>query len=180
MSQPEIETTSSRIAYQNRWMRVREDRIVRADGAAGLYGVVEKPDFVVVAAIEAGQIHLVEQYRYPVGGRYWEMPQGAREGAQIDPLTLAHAELAEETGLRATAMRHAGRLFLAYGLSSQAYDVFLATGLTPGPRALDPEEVGLITRPFALAEFEGMLRDGLIRDASTVAAYGLLRLKGLL
>jgi hypothetical protein len=29
----EIETTESRIVYGNRWMRVREDQIERANGA---------------------------------------------------------------------------------------------------------------------------------------------------
>ena len=41
MAGHEITTTSSRIAYENRWMRVREDRIAYADGTPGLYGVVE-------------------------------------------------------------------------------------------------------------------------------------------
>lgn len=35
---------SSRTAYQNRWMAVREDHIIRPDGSPGIYGVVEKPD----------------------------------------------------------------------------------------------------------------------------------------
>ena len=117
MSQEEIATRSSRIAYQTRWMTVREDQIERADGQQGLYSVVEKSDFVVVAAVQDGMIHLVEQYRYPVGQRFWEMPQGSWEGRQIDPLELARAELREETGLLAAEMRHAGRLYLAYGFS---------------------------------------------------------------
>lgn len=181
MSQEEIETSASRIAYQTRWMTVREDRIVRrADGQPGLYSVVEKSDFVVVAAVQDGMIHLVEQYRYPVGRRFWEMPQGSWEGRQVDPLELARAELREETGLVAAEMRHAGRLYLAYGFSSQAYDVFLATGLVQGETELDAEEVGLISRPFPLAELEAMICNGTIMDASTVAALGLLRLKGML
>jgi hypothetical protein len=43
-----IETTSTRLVYENRWMRVREDTIRRRDGSIGIYGVVEKPDFVVI------------------------------------------------------------------------------------------------------------------------------------
>src|ERR1700736_5982121 len=73
-----IETTSTRFVYENRWMRVREDAIRRRDGSEGIYGVVEKPDFVVIVPVEEdGGVHLVEQYRYPVRGRYWELPQGA-------------------------------------------------------------------------------------------------------
>ena len=61
-----IETTSTRLVYENQWMRVREDTIRRRDGSIGIYGVVEKPDFVVIVPVEDdGRLHLVEQYRYP-------------------------------------------------------------------------------------------------------------------
>ena len=48
----EIQTLDSKVVYQNRWMTVREDTIGRDDGYRGIYGVVDKPDFVVVIAIE--------------------------------------------------------------------------------------------------------------------------------
>src|SRR4051812_39223187 len=97
----DIQTTDSRIVYQNRWMRVREDTLRYRDGSPGLYGVVEKPNFVVIAAVEPdGHIHLVEQYRYPIGARCWELPQGAWElKPDADPLEVARGELREETGL---------------------------------------------------------------------------------
>jgi hypothetical protein len=84
-----IETTSTRFVYENRWMRVREDMIRRRDGSTGIYGVVEKPDFVVIVPVEDdGRVHLVEQYRYPVKGRYWEFPQGSWEREPgVDPTT---------------------------------------------------------------------------------------------
>ena len=84
-----IETTSTRFVYENRWMRVREDTIRRRDGSTGIYGVVEKSDFVVIVPVEDdGQVHLVEQYRYPVKGRYWEFPQGSWEREPgVDPIT---------------------------------------------------------------------------------------------
>ena len=180
MSKPEIETTASRVVYRNPWMTLREDEIVRADGAAGIYGVVEKTDYAVIVPYDQGEITLVEQFRYPVGARFWEVPQGSWEGQDVDPLTLARAELREETGLQAASMTHVGRLFQGYGYSTQAYDVFLASGLTLGERQLDAEEAGLIARAFALDTVLAMIVDGTIRDASTVAALGLLRIKGLL
>ena len=36
----EIVTVSSRIAYENKWLRLREDIVRRPDGSDGLYGVV--------------------------------------------------------------------------------------------------------------------------------------------
>ncbi len=60
-------------------MKVREDNILRRDGSAGIYGIVEKPDFALIVPMHDGMIHLVEQYRYPVKGRFWEFPQGSWE-----------------------------------------------------------------------------------------------------
>jgi len=180
VSKPEIETIGTAVVYKNRWMTLREDTIVRADGSTGLYSVVEKPDFAVIAAVSNGELYLVEQYRYPVQARFWELPQGSWEQQTVDPQVLAKAELREETGLIAGSMLHAGRLFLAYGYSSQAYDLFLATELSQGETQLDAEELGLVAKPFKLQLVEDMIRDGTIKDATTVAAFGLLKLKGLL
>jgi 8-oxo-dGTP pyrophosphatase MutT (NUDIX family) len=177
----DIETLGTRIVYENRWMRVREDAIRRRDGSEGIYGVIEKPDFAVIVALEEyGGIHLVQQYRYPVGARYWEFPQGSWEQKPgADPTEVARGELREETGLIAANMVHAGHLFEAYGYSNQGYHVYLATGLRRSEMALDHEEQDLISRAFPPPELERMIRDGEIKDATTVAAFGLLRLKNM-
>ena len=180
MSEKEIETLSSRLVYENRWMRVREDAIRRNDGSTGIYGVVEKSDFAVIIPLQEGSIFLVEQYRYPVGDRYWELPQGSWEGREIGAEELAKAELKEETGLVAGKMARLGELFEAYGYSSQKFHVFLATGLEQGEGEPETEEQGLIARSFPVPEVESMILDGRIVDCATVAAIGLLKLKGLL
>ena len=178
----EITALETRVVYQNRWMRVREDVIRRQDGSQGIYGVVEKPNFVVVVPIGAdGLLHLVEQYRYPVAGRYWEFPQGAWEQQpDADPLEVARGELREETGLLAEEMTYVGHLFQGYGYATQGCRIFLARRLRRTTVELDPEEQGLITRDFPLPEVVQMIEDGQIKDAMTIAALGLLRLKGLL
>ncbi len=180
MAGHEITTTSSRVAYENRWMRVREDRIAYADGTPGLYGVVEKRDFVLIAARDGDRVHLVEQYRYPIRQRQWEFPQGLMEAGETDHSACARRELREETGLAAASLAEAGELVLAAGFCTQLFRVFLATGLSPAPGVRDPEEQGMTTRAFALPEFEAMLRDGTMRDGVSVAAFGLLRARGML
>ncbi len=178
---PEIATLATRIVYANRWMTVREDAIRRQDGSNGIYGVVEKPNFVVVVPLEDdGSVHLVEQYRYPVKQRFWEFPQGAWEQRpDADPMEVARGELREETGLDAGEMTHAGHLFQGYGFSTQGCHVYLARCLSRVAANLDHEEQGLITRQFPAAAFAEMVRGGGIRDAMTIAALGLLQAKGL-
>jgi ADP-ribose pyrophosphatase len=158
-------------------MRVREDTIERGDGSKGLYGVVEKKDFAVIVALEGRSVFLVEQFRYPVGERFWEFPQGSWEDSEVDPADLARAELEEETGFAAGTMTWMGHLYVAYGYSSQGYDIFLATELKKGKVHLDPEEQGLIARKFDVDELERMILDQRIKDATTVAVCGFLKLK---
>ena len=177
----EIKTLSSKIVYENKWMRVREDKIQRASGAEGIFGVIEKPDFVVIIPIAGGHIHLVEQYRYPVQQRYWELPQGSWENKpNADPAAIAAGELREETGLLAGKMQYVGHQYLAYGYSNQGYHIYLATELQQLGNALDQEEEGLITKSFTLELFEAMIIAGEIKDATSVNAYNLARLKGFI
>lgn len=159
-------------------MRLREDEVVRADGTPGLYGVLSKPDFaIVIPRHDDGSFTLVEQYRYPVGERCLEFPQGADElRPGLDPLELARQELAEETGLRAASVLLLGRLHHAYGYSDQGVSIVLATGLTPGPVAREVEEQGMTVERRGRRVVEAMIRDGRIRDATSIAAYGMLQL----
>ncbi len=176
----EFQTTATREVYRNRWMRVRQDAILRPSGTAGIYGVVEKPDFALVVPWQDGRLTLVEQYRYAVSGRYWEFPQGSAPQGETEGAALAAAELREETGLVAATITHVGRLFPSYGFVTQSVDIYLATDLQQQATQLEPEEEGLVCRDFSLAEVERMVVDGTIRDAPTVAALGLLRLQGRL
>ena len=174
-------TLSSRIAYENRWTRVREDRIRRPDGSLGLYGVVERSDFVVVAPWQDGYLTLVEQYRYPVSARMWEFPMGMWEQAPgTDPAVVAAGELREETGLIAGRMIHGGAMFQGPGYCNQRGHIFLATELTQGDTAREVSEQDMVTRAFSLSEFEAMIRDGTMHEAMTIAAFGMLRVKGLI
>ena len=174
-------TLSSRIAYENRWTRIREDRIRHPDGSDGLYGVVERADFVVVVPWQDGRVTLVEQYRYPVNKRVWEFPMGMWEQAPgTDPAVLAAAELREETGLIAGLMTHAGAIFQGPGYCTQRGHIFLATDLTQGNHDREATEQDMICKSVVLGDFEAMIRDGTVREAMTISAFGLLRVKGLL
>jgi 8-oxo-dGTP pyrophosphatase MutT (NUDIX family) len=159
-------------------MTLREDVIRRPDGSKGIYAYVEKPDFALIIPIERGGFHLVEQYRYPVGHRSWEFPQGTLPNRERgDPLELARRELAEETGLRARRLYHLGNLHPAKGISSQGFAVFVAEDLEVGHPAREHEEQDMRQRWVSRTEFERMVRDGVVTDDSTLAAYLMLLLQ---
>jgi 8-oxo-dGTP pyrophosphatase MutT (NUDIX family) len=175
-----LRITASRTVYENRWMRLREDATLLPDGTPGIYAVVEKAPAAVIIPLAGDHLWLVEQYRHPVGERFWELPQGAWDDRPDAPAEeLARGELAEETGLRAGRMERLGRMFFAYGISDQRFDVWLATELTEGEQALEETEQGLKVGRFPITEVEAMIRDGAIADAATIASlslHSLLRL----
>ncbi|RLK61428.1 NUDIX domain-containing protein [Actinokineospora cianjurensis] len=172
-----MERLDSTQVYANAWMTVREDRIRRHDGSPGIYGVIDKPDYALVIPLDGERLMLVEQYRYPLGLRRWEFPQGtAPDRAVLPPGELAARELREETGLIAATMTPIGTLDVAAGMSSQRGHVYLATNLTQGPPARELEEQDMRAAWFPRATFESMIRTSDITDAQTVAAYTQLLL----
>lgn len=165
---------ATREVYRSAWLSVREDRVRFPNGSSGTYSVVDKADFVVVVPEESCGFWLVEQFRYPVGRREWEFPQGGwASGAGGSASELAAAELREETGLQAGQLTHLGRLCAAYGYSSQSYDVFVATGLTAGTPDRESTEQDMVHRWMPADEVRRMIASGHLRDAHTIAALML-------
>jgi 8-oxo-dGDP phosphatase len=172
-----IVRVASREVYRSRWITLREDQIRRPDGSLGSYGVIDRPDYALVIARDGGRFCLVEQFRYPLGLRRWEFPQGtAPDLVGLEPAALAERELREETGLRAESLVLLGLLDLAPGLSSQRGRVFLATGITEGEHEREHEEQDMRSAWFSRAEVEQMIVAGEITDAQSIAAWALFLL----
>ncbi|MGA2047916.1 MAG: NUDIX hydrolase [Terracidiphilus sp.] len=171
-----ITTLSTREVYKNHWMRLREDQILRSNGKRGIYGVVEKEDAAIILPVDNGRVWLVEQFRYTIGERALELPQGGWEMEVENPEKLARGELKEELGLEAAEMTYLGWNWIAYGFTRQKHHVFLATGLSESEKDPDPEEHDLVVRCFSVEEFEEMILSGTIRDNCTLAAWGMYML----
>jgi len=173
-----MQTLRSRIVYQNRWMTVREDNIRRPDGSEGIFGVVEKPDAAMVIPVENGRVHMVQQFKYAVGARFWEFPQGTWEQAKNYSIEdLAIGELREETGLVADELELLARIYIAYGFLTQPMHVFVATGLTQLDARPEQEEQDIVRGCFTWSEFHKMVREGQVTDSHTLAGFALLRLQ---
>lgn len=167
-------TRATRTVYENRWIRVIEDEVVRPDGETGIYGVVEMahPAAFVVALTDDDEVLLVTVDRHTVGETV-EVPAGGTDGE--DPLVAAQRELAEETGYEASDWREIGRMTALNGIARAVEHVFLATGLRPAGDAGASHETRLeegISSVGAVpwAETMRMVRDGEIDDGETVAA----------
>jgi 8-oxo-dGTP pyrophosphatase MutT (NUDIX family) len=162
-------TTASRIAYENAWIRVREDRVIRPDGLPGLYGVVEiRPSVGIVALNERDEVALVGQWRYALNRHSWEIPRGGSSPGETEMLAVAQRELAEEAGVKAAQWDVLISVDVCNGVSNDVQALFLATGLSETAMSLDPEEDIVVEwKPFS--EAVTMALDGRITEVCSVA-----------
>jgi 8-oxo-dGTP pyrophosphatase MutT (NUDIX family) len=173
-----VETLRSDRLYASPWLSVREDEVLRTDGSTGIYRVVESSDICLVIPTDGDRLHLVEQYRHPVGGRRWEFPSGSTEPpSDVDPEAVAARELREETGLVAARLTLLGTIEISPSTLDQRCRVFLATDLSQGPPQRELAEQVMLSAWFTRAEVERMIVDGAVTDAKSIAAYTLLQLE---
>lgn len=163
------QTISTRLIYENSWIRVREDQVIRPDGAPGIYGVVEYNQCVGVLPIDAdGNVQLVGQYRYPLNCYSWEIPEGACNVGEA-PIDAARRELQEELGLQAKQITFAGITHLSNSVSDEEAHLFIATELTQGTAQPEGTEK-LEHRQVPFAEALKMVLAGEITDSMSQIA----------
>ncbi len=163
-------TLSARPVYENPWIRVREDRVLRPDGAPGVYGVVEFKNRAVgvLPVDDDGSIWLVGQHRYPLNQYSWEIPEGGSPASE-SPEDTARRELKEETGLSCGEIELIATSHLSNSVCDEVAYIYRASKLTPGPS--EPEGTEQIeVRRVSWNEAWGMLQEGRITDSMSVIA----------
>ena len=179
LGEPEIKVggwqrLSSRVAYENPWIRVSHEQVKTPNGTDGIYGLVHFKGTAVgvVPVDEDGNTWLVRQSRYTLNQFTWEIPEGgAKEGEPT--LECAQRELAEEAGLKAAQWEELLRVHTFNSVTDEAGVLYLARGLSPCEQNLDPTE-DIELRKLPLREAIKMVLSGEITDALSVVA--LLRL----
>ena len=163
------QTRSSRVVYQNPWIRVDEDQVQLPDGRTTVYGVVRCGACVgVLPFLDAETVILIRQYRYVARGVYWEMPTGGvHPGESLE--AAAERELAEEIGYRASRLTPLVSYHTSKSVVDETAHLFYGEGLTPVVTPGDPTEfIEVRTLPFA--EALRMVESGEIKDSMTVIA----------
>ena len=163
-------TKSTRIPYENPWIKIEHHEVVTPGGSNGIYGLVRYKNHAIgiVPVDEEGYTYLVGQYRYALEAYSWEIPEG---GCPVgtDPLLTAQRELKEETGLVAGHWTRLLEFHLSNSVSDEWGVAYLAKGLrqeTAEPE--DTEELRL--RRIPLTEAIAMTLDGRITDALSILA----------
>ncbi|MCC5921266.1 MAG: NUDIX hydrolase [Cyclobacteriaceae bacterium] len=172
---------SERIIYENDWIGVFEDEIIKPNGEPGQYGKVHfKNTAIGIVPLDAeGYTFLVGQYRYTLNEYSWEIPMGGVPEEE-DHLAGAQRELEEETGLKARKWQKIMRIHTSNSVTDEVGYVFLAEDLHKGATNFDDTEVIHLKR-LPLRDAWQMVMDGLITDAISIAGISkACALKGIL
>jgi ADP-ribose pyrophosphatase len=160
--------TSAQI-YQDPWMDVRCDQVLRPDGSPGTFSTIRiKAGVCVIAVDSQDQIYLTREFHYAVGRVTIEGASGGIEPGETD-LQSAQRELSEELGITAkrwtklgyvdpftSALQSPTQLYLAEDLSFQA------------PQTEATEIIECVKMPFD--EAVRMVIDSQITHAPTCSA----------
>ncbi len=142
---------ASRYSFRDRWLAVRSDSCVAADGTAiDPYHIVELPDWVnVVALTPARDIVLVREYRHGTAEITLELPSGTVEPGETT-LATAQRELREETGHGGGLWHETGRNAANPARQNNHVTTFLAldVALVAAPKPEPGEVMEVLTMPL--------------------------------
>ena len=138
--------------------------------------VVRHPGAItVIGLLDDGRIVLIRNHRVAVGGVLLEFCAGKLEPGEA-PATSALRELEEETGHSAASLRPIGRFYTSPGFADELMHVFIAEGLRPVERRLEPgEEIEVVV--MEIDDIQEAIRTGAMIDGKSIAAYHLLLLE---
>lgn len=169
---------SSKIIYDNPWIKLTEHQVINPSGNDGIYGTIHFKNLAlgIIPLDDAYNTWIVGQYRFALNQYSWEIPEG---GGKHDaaPLASAKRELLEEAGIIARDWKEIMKIHISNSVSDELGIIYVAKNLkftTPQP---DEDEV-LEIKKLPFNELFEMVMEGEITDSLTVA--GVLKTKILI
>ena len=167
------EYLTSRDIYENPWMKVIQDQVIRPNKTNGIYGKVhfKNKAIGIIPLDDDLNTWLVGQYRYTLNAYSWEITTGGVPLTE-DTLDGAKRELREETGLIAKKWTKLLKIHTSNSVTDEYGYIFVAEELSQGETDWDDtEELKIMKIP--LKEAIDMVMDGRITDSLSIA--GLLK-----
>ncbi len=169
---------ASKEIYDNPWIKVIEDQVLRPNKSEGIYGKVHFKNVAIgiIPLDEKLNTWLVGQYRYTLNSYSWEIPMG---GVPLSEKVIVGAkrELKEETGLLANKWTNILKIHTSNSVTDEYGFVYLAEELTQGEMEWDEtEELQIKKMPFNSAL--EMVLNNQITDALSIA--GILKISRML
>lgn len=178
------ELVESNIKYENKYMKVREDKVIfkrynendKLEKYEKAYYVVDSGDFVVVIIMDGDKLLLVNQYRYPIKSFCNEFVAGYIEKGQ-SPEDAAKMEAKEEGGIVAKDVNVIGQIYPLVGKHSQCAHICLIDDFEESEAELEDFEkfANLTSKWVSIKEFKEMVLSGKIKDGVTLSAWALLQ-----
>lgn len=157
---------------EDRWIRLRADRLRTAEGAEiAPWYVLDYPDWAAVVALtEDDRIVLVRQWRHAAQAWCLELPGGVIDAEDADPVAAAQRELLEETGHAAETWRPLYAGFPNPAIQTNRLHVVLATGARPAAPVAHETGEAITVACLPVAEVLAGLAQGMIGQSMHVGA----------
>jgi 8-oxo-dGTP pyrophosphatase MutT (NUDIX family) len=122
----------SEVKYENPWIKVVEDQVIRPDGKPGIFGVVRMLGGVSALPMDDdGNVYLVDEFYYAIGRHDIEVSSGGRDKGERS-VDAARRELKEELGISAKEWIDLGTVNPFTQVIESRQRIFLARGLEFG------------------------------------------------
>jgi len=159
----------SKNVFKGKLLDVYFDRVKLPDNEQSSREWIKHPGAcAVVPVFDDGTIMLVQQYRYPSGQIFYEVPAGKIDPGESQENT-ARRELMEESGLSANHLEYAGHFYPGIGYSDEIIHIYVAWGLSLENQNADDDEF-LINCRVGFTEGIDMINRGEISDGKTICS----------
>ncbi len=126
--------------YKNKWIEVIEDKVIRPDGKAGIFGIVKMGGGSNILPMDdKGHIYLVREFHYAIKKSGIESAHGGMNKGESF-LSAAKRELKEEVGIIAKKWTDLGTVQPFTTLIESPQKLYLAENLTFGKDIPDAGE----------------------------------------
>jgi ADP-ribose pyrophosphatase len=123
----------------------------------------------ILPIAEDGKVICIRQYRHAVKEWQWELPAGAIDPEDYEPLSAAKRELEEEIGCQAKNWIDLGSVYPSPGSTSEQIFLFAATDLIKTEQQLEAtEQIDLHT--IEMNELHQLINSGEFKHGAGLAA----------